>query len=83
MGDIGLGWRIGNSHDRSDGSDIGHRRGPPVNPFDIDTVRASTGVPVMLAMAAIVMGPGAVPAISMPMGAVIRPIRVCLGAQRA
>ena len=90
MGEIGLGWRIGNSHHGSNGSDIGNRRWSSINSiYIVGIVWPPTGVPEMPIMAAKVMRPWtlpvkvmrpwAIPAIGMPMGAVIWPIWICLG----
>jgi hypothetical protein len=76
--------RIRNSHYGSNGSDIGNRRWPAVHSLHIVViVRSLTGAPKMLIVVARVMRAGAIPAIGMPMGVVIRPVRLSLGAQGA
>ena len=70
--EIWLGWRIRNCHHGSNGSDISNRRWSSVNSLYIVTiVWPPTGAPAMLMMAVKVMMPWAIPAIGMPMGAVI------------
>jgi hypothetical protein len=82
LGVIGLGLRVRNSHYRSNGSDIGNRRRSCVNSLHIvGIVWPPTSAPVMTIVAAKVMMPGAIPAISMPTGVVIGPVWICLGAQ--
>jgi hypothetical protein len=85
LGDIGLGLRVRDSHYRSHGSDIGNRRRSCVNsPLHIVVIVWSPiGALKMLIVAVKVMRPGAIPAIGMPTGVVIRPIWICLGAQGA
>jgi hypothetical protein len=79
--EIRLGLRrVRNSHY---GSDIGDRRWAFVNSLHIVAIVSLTGTPKMLIVVAIVMRPGAIPAIGMPMGVAIRPVRICLGAQGA
>jgi hypothetical protein len=79
---IRLRWRrVRNSHYRSNGSDIGDRRRSLVNSLRIAAIVWSPAGPPMSIVAVKMMGPGAIPAIGVPMGVVIS-IWICLGAQR-
>jgi hypothetical protein len=80
---IRLGLRVRDSHYGSNGSDIGNRRRSCVNSLHIaGIVWSPIGAPMPI-VAVKVMRSGAIPAIGMPTGVVIRPVWICLGAQGA
>ena len=82
MGDIGLRLRVRNPDDGSNGGDIGNPRWSCVVVMVTGIVWTVTRAPEMLLAAVKAMMPWAIPAIGIPMGVVIWPIGIGLGAQR-